>query len=414
MTRNLGWLIQSPWFIPGLAVGGTLMRLLLIFYMHIHGSAAFYDETDYEQIATSISLGKGFSLYGGTYSAYRPPAQPLFLSLVFHLLGHHVLYAKIIGAIVLAIIPFVCARVGKYLGLSTISSNVGAAMAAFHPGLAYASATIYPTVITACAVTLGLWLCCLAMGKPNLRTSIFAGLSLGLAGSATTTFAPLAFLASLVLVAKKSYQSAIIICLLGTIPVIIWMVRNEVVLGEFTVATNGGFNLVLGANDQATPRSGNWVDPHLSAGNNFNEIAVDREYRSQAVSWIRAHPARWSELVVARALLVVDSVGNPKTTGLHSGFMGHVVGWLLLPMILLSIVGLVINYRNPLALFTVAALSLVILSSAATIVKPRFRFPCDPLLCEFSVAGFIGLRGKLGDLGQQEPSNSFRGSKISC
>ena len=33
-----------------------------------------------------------------------------------------------------------------------------------------------------------------------------------------------------------------------------------------------------------------------------------------------------------------------------------------------------------------AAVALVVLSSAFTIVKPRFRFPCDPLLGVFAAA----------------------------
>ena len=393
-TRYIYSVIENRWFIPGLAIGGTLMRLLLIYYMHIHGSPTFYDEQNYDHIATSVSLGQGYVQFGNHYSAYRAPAQPLFLALIFRFLGHHLIFAKIIEAILLAMIPFICARIGHDLGLGIAASNVGAALAAFHPGLAYASATLYPSVLTVCGVTLGLWLCCRLICKANFRKSIAAGLSLGVAGSATTTFAPLALLASLVMISKRSYRSAIIVGLVGTIPVIVWMVRNEVVMGKFTVATNGGYNLFLGANDNATPMSGNWVEPHLPNAYDRGEIAVDEDYQAQAVHWIKVHPTHWARLVLARSVLVFDSVGNPSTQGLHSGVLGHIAGWLMLPIILMGIVGLMFSHRNPLAWLTVAALSLVIVSSASTIVKPRFRFPCDPLLCEFAVVGFLGLKSK--------------------
>jgi len=387
--------IESHWFVPCLAIGGTLLRLALIYFMHKNGNPPFYDELNYDHIATSISQGHGYVQFGDQSSAYRPPAQPLFLALLFRTFGHHLIYAKVFEAVLLAMVPFVCARVGRSLGLSTAASNVGAAMATFHPGLIYASATLYPSVLTVCGLTLGLWLCSRLIQAPDVGESIAAGLSLGLAGSATTTFGPLALLAALVMILKKSYRSAIIVGLIGTVPVVVWMVRNKVVMGRFTVATNGGYNLFLGANDNATPMSGNWVEPHLSNEYDRGEISVDDEYKSQAVHWIKAHPTRWVKLALERSALVFDSVGNPKTQGLHSGLLGHIAGWLMLPIILAGLVGLLFSYRNPLAWLTAAALSLVIVTSASTLVKPRFRFPCDPLLCEFAVVGFLGLRKQI-------------------
>jgi hypothetical protein len=384
--------IENYWFIPGLAISGTLVRLVLIYYIHIHGNQPFYDELNYDHIATSVSLGKGYVQFGDHYSAYRAPAQPLFLALLFRLFGHHLILAKIIEAILLATIPFICARVGRGLGLGITASNVGAALATFHPGLIYASTTLYPSVLTVVGLTLGLWLCSRLMYRADLEKSIAAGLSLGVAGSATTTFAPLAVLVSLIMISKRSYRPAIVVGLVGTIPVIVWMVRNEVVMGKFTVATNGGYNLFLGANDSATPRSGNWVEPHLPNEYDRGEIAVDEDYQSQAVQWIKAHPTHWLMLSLERSVLVFDSIGNPKTQGLHSGVLGHIVGWLMLPIILMGVVGLMFSYKNPLAWLTTVALLLVIVSSASTIVKPRFRFPCDPLLCEFAVVGFLGLK----------------------
>jgi hypothetical protein len=395
MTRYLSPSLQSRWFLPGIAVAGTLMRLALLYYTWVYRAPTFADELDYERIGRSLSNGMGFIKDGIHYTAYRAPAQPIFIAVVFRLLGHNLLYVKIAEAIFLAMIPFLCARIGRSLGLSVAASNAGAAIATFHPALAYASSTLYPSVLTACALTLGVWLCYLAIQNSRIGTSIAAGLSLGVAGSATTTFAPLALLAALVMLFKKAYRSAIIVGLLGTIPIVLWMARNEVALGKFTVATNGGYNLYLGANDDATPTSGNWVDPHLFDEQIIGELAVDDDYRNLAVTWIKAHPTRWGRLVLIRSVMVLDSVGNPRTQGIHSGLPGHIAGWLLLPVVLMGVFGLIFHYKSPLSWMTVAALALVIVSSALTIVKPRFRFPCDPILCEFAVAGFIQTKSRL-------------------
>jgi hypothetical protein len=95
---------------------------------------------------------------------------------------------------------------------------------------------------------------------------------------------------------------------------------------------------------------------------------------------------RFTELFVLRSLAVLDSVGKPATAGLHNSPAAQLAGWAMLPLILLSLAGLWLYRRSPLAWMTGGALALVMLSSGLTIVKPRFRFPIDPLLILFSVA----------------------------
>ena len=165
------------------------------------------------------------------------------------------------------------------------------------------------------------------------------------------------------------------------------IVRNHFQLHTNSVATNGGFNMELGANDQAEPRSGNLIRPDITPEESFgNEVDWDRDHHARAKTWILAHRARFAELFILRSLAVLDSVGKPATPGLHNSLPAQLIGWVMLPLILLSLAGLWLYHRSPLAWITTAALLLVMLSSGLTIVKPRFRFPCDPLLIIFSVA----------------------------
>ncbi|MDE1175181.1 MAG: glycosyltransferase family 39 protein [Edaphobacter sp.] len=405
MNRKVYAIVQSRWFLPGIAVFAVIIRLALILVTHKYKTEVFADEIDYKNIGISIEHGLGFIKDGIHPTAYRPPAQPFVIAGLFRLFGDNDLYVKLFEALLLLVVPFVCFRVGRLLGLSVAASNIGAAIATLHPALAYASSTLYPTVLTAVALTVAVWLCSIAMEKNRAGAAVGAGLAFGIAGAATTTFAPLGAIAAGILLLRRSYRSALIVGVLGMLPTVIWMSRNQHAMGQFTVATNGGYNLYLGANDGATPMSGNWVDPHLFDESTMSETALDGKYRDAAVSWIKQHPAHWGELVVERAIVVFDSVGNPRTQGLHSGLLAHLVGWIMLPVVLLSVVGLVVCYRNPLSWLTTAALLLVIASSAATIAKPRFRFPCDPLLAEFSVAGFLVMKEKLSPGERQEAAD---------
>ncbi len=391
--QPLRLLIESRRWLIILAVAGTLFRFVLIVQTLHNGR--FYDEVDYDHIAVSILQGHGFMDHTiglpepDHYTAYRAPAQPVFIALIYRVTGRQPVLVEVFQALLLATLPFLCSRIGRSLGLSALAANIGATLAAFHPALDYASSTLYPTALTTVALTFAILACFESIRRNRVSWAIGAGIAFGIAGTATTTFAPIAFLAALIVAFKRRIKLAILIALFGLAPVLTWMVRNKIVMHDFTVATNGGYNLELGANDEATPRSGNWITlyPRWELG----EVKADQLLKEQAVAWIHAHPARYAELSVLRALAVFDSVGKPKTQGVNSGRLAQIVGWALLPVVLLGVAGLILRWRHPIAWLTGAALGLVILSSALTLAKPRFRLPIDPLLCVFAISAVASI-----------------------
>jgi len=168
-------------------------------------------------------------------------------------------------------------------------------------------------------------------------------------------------------------------------PTVWWVARNRAVVGTASLGTNAGFNLALGANDRATAFSGNWIEPDpIPQRIRNDELARDRVWTDAAKRWIEAHPARWAGLAAARALATLDSVGHSRTRDLHDSTLAKVAGWAMLPWVLLAVVGLVLERRSAAGQLTATALLLVAASAALTIVKPRFRFPVDPLLAAFA------------------------------
>ena len=370
-------------FLPGITAFGILIRLGLVFALK--HNTVFADESQYAKIGVSIWQHLAFAVPAGL-TAYRPPGEPGFIALSFALFGEHATTVKVLQAILLGLLPLLCALLSRNLGLNTVSANLSALLVTLHPGLAYSATTLYPTVLTAVALTAGVVFCTLAENGSSLVAFVGAGL-LALASLATTTFAPLPLLIAAFYAIKRKLRQALIIGLLGMLPPLLWTVRNHERFGQWTIATNGGVNLYLGANEDATPMSGNQhgrdeIDTVFHAG--INELDQDHRFASYAKDWIRTHPTRYAELVVERALLIVDSVGNPVTKGFHSGFAARAVAWCMLPLVLLGLVGLFLYWRTTAGIFTIMALSLVVLSSALTIMKPRFRFPCDPLICTFA------------------------------
>jgi hypothetical protein len=369
--------------VPFAAVTGLVARAVLI---GLGGEATrFYDEADYDRLGVALLDGRGFEGAHGP-TAFRPPGQPLFLASVYGLFGHHPIAAAFVQAALLTVLPFAVAALARRVTSVRWVPLAAATLAAFHPGLAYASATLYPVTLAAVALTLGLWFTTVALDEGRRAHAAGGGLALGLAAAFAPYFAPLPILAAGLALGRRRIAVAALLAGLGALPTAAWMTRNHTTMGAFTLGTNGGYNLALGANDRAEPRSGNWIEPDLpAAGLPDDEVQRDAAYRAVAVAWIGEHPASWAELVVSRAALVLDSVGRPKTAGLHDNLAARLVGYAMLPWIGLGVAGLVALRRTTAGKLAALALALVVASSALTLVKPRFRFPVDGALAPFAL-----------------------------
>jgi len=372
----LASLFEHRFFLPVVTAAGVLLRLALL--LAVRHSQGFPDEQEYQRLGISLLHEHRFALAGWP-TAYRAPGEPMFLAGVYAVFGQHLPLVKVAQELLLAVVPVFCWRTARLLGVGLGWANLAAMFAAFDPAL------------TAVTLTAGVFYAALAARDDTSGAAIKSGIAFGTAGLLTTTLVPLSVLVGLYLAWKRSMRVALIVCVLGMLPAVVWLARNRSVIGEWVLATNGGVNLYLGANDAATPRSGNWVEAPLSIRE--GEVAVEGRYTQMAEGWIRQHPARWVELSVCRALLVVDSVGRPITAGIHSGRVAQLVGWAMLPVVLLGMSGLWVFRGTAVAWFLAMALGLVTISGAVTIVKPRFRFPCDPLLMTFA-AGTLAQMGR--------------------
>lgn len=379
MERIWGW-IASRYWVPAWAIASCAVRILLV--VHFGGAMRFSDEIDYDRIAMSIIEGKGFG-HDGIPTGFRPPGQPFFLAAVYAVVGHRVLVAELIQAVALSILPFLVARVATRVGCGIVTAHLAAALSSLHPALAYASATLYPTVLTTIMLTWGVTLAIEAIMDDNAQRGLGAGAALGIAGLATTYLAVFPILAGFVAWSKGKLRVAIAVAAIGMLPALAWSARNSYALGTSLLSTNGSVNLALGANDRASPRSGNWIDPDPVVCT--TEKSCDDAYRANAMRWIQNHPTQYATLVVGRTIASVDSVGKPVTNGPHRHAIAQLSGWLLLPWTILGIAGLVRARKHYGAWLVALALCVIVGAEALTIVKPRFRFPCDPLLGVFAM-----------------------------
>ncbi|MEI7894711.1 MAG: hypothetical protein WCI05_16565 [Myxococcales bacterium] len=380
MNHQLDAWVRSRAWLATWSLVGLVFRLVLVF--RGKGALQYFDEHDYHEIAQNLLAGVGF-VVRGQHTAFRPPGQPFFLAAVYACAGPRPLVAEVILALALVPMAWLIARLARRFS-SEPSARIAGAIAAVHPGLAFSSATLYPAALTALACTVGVVLFVEALDSGSRVRAAAAGAFLGVAGMATTYFVPFPLVAGLVAGARRKVAVAVLVAGVGLAPTGAWLLRNAVVLGTPVLASNGGFNLALGANDRATARSGNWIDPDPIARGLDTELERDRAYRDLAIAWIREHPGRFFGLAVGRSLASLESTALPKTSTGVLRLPGLLAGAVLGAWVLLGVVGLGLVRRRPEAWMVGAALGLVVASSAMTISKPRFRFPVDPLLGAFA------------------------------
>jgi 4-amino-4-deoxy-L-arabinose transferase-like glycosyltransferase len=385
---------------------------LRLWFAWNHGDApTFYDEGDYHQIAANLAAGEGFSgSYGPT--AFRPPGQPLFLAAVYSLFGTSLRSAYIAQALLASLLPIVTMWFARSELKHSGWAGLAGALSALHPGIAYASTTLYPVLLTSVCLVVGVTYVRRAALRESRWSAPAAGLALGMAGLTTPYLAPLVGLGGVLLALRGRLRRGLIVAVVGLLPVGLWVARNADVLGAPVLGTHGGYNLALGANDRASIFSGNAIEPDLPrADAPDNEVVRDRAYREVALAWIARNPERWLSLAVGRGLATLDSTGRPATGQAPRGAAVWLIGLAVSAGVIAGLAGLVLARRRIAAQLLAAAFILVVISAAATISKPRFRFPCDPLLVVYGLALVRATTARIRRRRRRsDPQNDFGGS----
>ena len=283
-------------------------------------SAPYSDYRAYWTAAESLAAGTGYR-YLGHISAYWPPGYPLVLSVPFMVFGASMTVVKVLNVIL-----HVAASV---LAWSFARRIMGAGWALFAglcvgvwPTLLFytgvpASENLFIPLLMGCLLLLARW-----TQDPTAtgRVAGGAGLLLGLAILTRVTAKALPFVFVLMLIAygrdRRAMKAALLFglgCALALAP---WVVRNMVVSGHPVLTTNGGINLLIANNPEAT---GGYSIEGLAAlpraENIEDELLADKEYSRQALRHLAADPSSMIGLVPAkvRALLEPEWIVEGQT-----------------------------------------------------------------------------------------------------
>ena len=335
------------------------------------------DTPDYDEIALNLVSGQGFvshdNWFGHPMRSWRAPLYPALLASVYGLWGYHHWIVQVLQAFVGA-----CTAVGVLIlarRLHPPSGLVVGLIVALYPSLIKMSAQIMTETLFA-----ALLVAALVVATGSRFTATGSGLLVGLA----TLTRPVGLLLAPALVLPRLWsawrhrdgrawlasirRSAWM--LVGLVLVLSpWTIRNGLVHDAFVpVSTHGGF-ILAGSNahqPQWRQADGWQIQPDVFA-QMPNEVERDRYWRSQAWTWIAAHPLAWLRLVGER-FLRFWYVFRPD---FNVGFT------LWVPLILVGAVrfGSTPAYRE---ITGFSALSVLVFSTLLY-GSTRFRLPMEPL-----------------------------------
>ena len=397
---------EYRWLLTIVASAALLRIVPIIAWSH----APEGDELAYLAISDSLRSGLGAVDNWGNRAMYNVGYPLLIVFPLAAVFGPDLLFVRLgnalLGTVSVLLTYFVAAEVG---GGRNARLFAAALVAIYLPASIYATYILKENLLAPLVLATA-W-CALRLSRErSLGLVCTCGALVGLialVGNAALTFGgavvlaihfgpgtPRAKVASFVLIAG--------VAVLVSLP---WLVRNAKAIGAPVLNTNGGFNLYIGNNPAATgefisiaetPAGADWEIFRLQVG----ELEASNALRSQALRWIREHPAEFAILTAKRAMLfwrppVHRGKGDMSRAETLLRFV-----WVMQYVFIVALAAAAVtsSRTGPRRTISILACGIFLYFGVHTVfyVVVRYREPIMPILCVLAaltmerIANYIG------------------------
>jgi 4-amino-4-deoxy-L-arabinose transferase-like glycosyltransferase len=389
--------------------------VLRIAFISLHQRALISDEKEYDQLAYNIASNASYE-FDGRATAYRPIGYPAIVSLTYILVGHHSLGMKFLQAFLDITSAFLI-----YLLLAGCSDRVrllGAGLWVLYvPAILYTNLLMAETVFTF-VLTLSVLV---MIQNPDNRARNLAllgllfGIQVLIKPGAAIFLLGLPFLFFRFKYSSRHFYAFAAAFLLTLTP---WILRNNSVLGHFSLTSNGGVNLLIGNNPHATGAYGITFDAAI-LGNSKDEFDADQKALQSALGYIAGNPGTFIVNAARKIARLCESEGgllvwtfhnNPEDSSTHYAAKYASIPLLLdaltnLPYFIIFIAGIFgfLSYKKEQIWWTTALLlASWILLHAVFFGGGRFHFPVMPLVTLFAAIFLGDVRGSVRNLSKSQ------------
>jgi 4-amino-4-deoxy-L-arabinose transferase-like glycosyltransferase len=347
------------------------------------------DASQYNEIAHSITDGKGYALKSGDPTAIRPPLYPLFLAGIYTVLGYSIRSVQVIQCCLLSVVCIII----YYLGCAIFDARTGhiaSIAAAIHPMLMYPSYDLWSEALLIFLFALTILL--ILKSTESRYYAIFAGMLLALSvlTKPTVLFALPFFLFFIFLkdATRKRFASMSIFLVAFLLIFVPWTTRNYLEFRSFIPISSGG-GIAFFDSHILPARGLGFSAPLPKALESIkSEAARDHFLKQYTLEYIVNHPQK----IVSQTVLKVAMFCYPLDGYWYPFSFGSRYNIFWGTTFLFSLSGILYgNRKDPnvqLLLWTI--LSFLIAVSVFQGI-PRYRLAIEPVFILFAAAGLIYL-----------------------
>ncbi len=384
--------------VPKAALIAIFLGLVIrVVFVGVHQRPLISDERDYHRLALNL-IEQGVYGVGDTPTAYRPIGYPGIVAVCYALLSSSPTIVKVLQAILDSITALLLVLLLR--NASNRVKVIGAALWSFYiPAVLFSnfllSETIFTTLLVATAfafrrvsptqphhfLLLGALVGVLVLIKPGMVLFVFMF-------AATIAFAQMPLV-------RYSFLA------LGVLLVVLpWVFRNAAELGKPTLGTNGGINLLIGNNPNATGGYAITYSPDILQSASSEVEADELAYRA-ALQYIASEPDRFimngfkklAHLVSSQGGILVWSFHpNPEDTSVRYAakyaslplVLTLVVNILYATLLFAGLAGFLASDRDRLWWFVATLIGCWIILHATFFGGSRFLFPLMPFFALYA------------------------------
>jgi len=305
---RLGFVLRDSRFqIVCLFLVALSARLIFTEWMGWFGRIVNNDAHEYNQITLSLLQGHGFAFGPGEPTAFRPFGYPVFLAIIYGVLGPSVVWVQCIQALLGALLVVPTYTIARYMGGQMIAILAGFGVA-LHPVLVYQTALLAPEVVAVLFQMLLLWFALSIARLEFLRGTDLLGFVLS--GALATLMRPelllITWLLALGFLAYAGIRSSrvraiLVASVLTTILAVgVPVIRNWLVFHAFIPFPTVGGVTFWGANNASVhggwvlPSAETWPDGEPPTGmrgwDGLTELQTQARFYQASFDWVRQNP----------------------------------------------------------------------------------------------------------------------------
>lgn len=363
------------------------------------------DTSDYDKTAVSILQGNGF---GSDYD--RPPAYPVFLALLYIVVGRNFLALRIIQAIITSLTCIIVLLIGNRVFHSRSVSILAAMVCVLYPYFVFISGILYPEALVTFLISL-MVLCLLkTIDSSSKAYPTLAGILLGL--SALTKPILLAFLPCIGAwlffssdQKKMVFVKFLLLSFMFLLTLTPWTVRNyrmygKIVpidprIGSHLVMSPVMYDIYLSSPEAKEAKKSNMLDEYTYNFNKKvmfilqNRSAFIENYTREFLLFWELYPTRLQmrkkefreEFHRREQRFVSDNI-------FVKSYIDYISMFSFGPVLFFALIGICYSWQYR---YTASLLFFIImtfaLSHALFAAKTRYRIPIEPYLIIFAAFG---------------------------